>query len=67
MHVALPILAGLDVGIEFYIYEFVYTAVAAALLGYVNEKIFNGSIWPSIMLHGTVDFISNISIAFNLK
>lgn len=67
MHVALPLIAGLDVGIEFYIYEFVYTGLAALLLGYLNEKIFNGSIWPSILLHGTVDFISNASIAFNQK
>lgn len=67
MHVVFPLLARLDVGIDFYIYEFVYTTVAALLLGYANEKMFNGSLWPSIMLHGTVDFISNILTIFNLK
>lgn len=67
MHVALPILAGLDVGIDFYIYEFVYTSIAALLLGYANEKMFNGSIWPSVILHGTVDFASNCMTIFNIN
>ncbi|MGN0351768.1 MAG: lysostaphin resistance A-like protein [Roseburia sp.] len=61
MHVILVLLSGLEVGIDFYIYEFVYTGIAALLLGYCNEKIFKGSIWPSIILHGSVDFISNLN------
>lgn len=66
MHVVLVLLSGLDVGIDFYIYEFVYTGVAALLLGYCNERMFQGSIWPSIILHGSVDFLSNVNHIFGL-
>ncbi|MGN0482608.1 MAG: lysostaphin resistance A-like protein [Lachnospiraceae bacterium] len=62
MHVLLVLASGMGVGVDFYIYEFVYTFLGALLLGFANEKLFNSSIWPSICLHGMGNFISNLFI-----
>ena len=61
MHLALIALSGLGVGIDFYIYEFVYTFAGALMLALANEKIFNGSLWPSVFLHGLGNFISTMA------
>lgn len=34
------------------------------MLGLANEKLFDGSIWPSICLHGTGNFVSTLATAF---
>lgn len=64
MHNVLYMVAGLDVGLWYHILTFVFTGTGALLLGWLNEKIFNGSIIPSILLHGTGNFIASMLIAF---
>lgn len=64
MHNALYIVAGLDVGLWYHTLTFIFTGTGALLLGWLNEKIFNGSIIPSIFLHGIGNFIASMLIAF---
>lgn len=64
MHVALVALSGMAVGADFYLYEFAYTFLGALMLGIANEKLFDGSIWPGICLHGLGNFISDLGVAF---
>lgn len=66
MHNILYIAAGLQVGIAYHALLFLFTATAALLLGWLNEKIYNGSILPGILLHGAGNFISSLLIAFSL-
>lgn len=42
----------------------VLTAIGGWLLGYLDVKIYNGSIWPSIFLHGIGNFLMLMSVAF---
>lgn len=65
MHNALYLLAGLDVGLWYHTLSFVFIGTGALLLGWLNEKIFNGSILPSILLHGAGNFITTMLIAFS--
>ncbi len=60
----LYILAGLDVGLWYYTLTFLFTGMGALLLGWLNKKIFNGSIIPSILLHGAGNFIASMAVAF---
>lgn len=64
MHNAIYALAGLEVGLWYHTLMFVFTGTGALLLGLLNEKIFNGSIIPSILLHGAGNFITSMLIAF---
>lgn len=64
MHNLLYIAAGLDVGLWYHVLTFLFTGVGALLLGWLNEKIYNGSIIPSILLHGAGNFISTMLVAF---
>lgn len=64
MHFGLVALSGLPVGFDFYLYEFGYTFLGALLLGIANERLFNGSIVPSILLHGTGNFIGQLAAIF---
>lgn len=64
MHNILYILAGLNVGLWYHILTFIFTGMGALLLGWLNEKIFNGSIIPSILLHGAGNFIASLLVAF---
>lgn len=59
MHFLLVFASGMPVGIDFYLYKFGYT-----FLGIANEKLFDGSIWPSICLHGIGNFISTLAVIF---
>lgn len=65
MHNILYILVGLDVGLWYHILTFVFTGMGALLLGWLNEKIYNGSIIPSIVLHGAGNFIATMLVAFS--
>lgn len=47
-----------------YVIIFISTAAGGWLLGYLSEKLFNGSIIPSILLHGFGNFIMVLSVAF---
>ena len=64
MHNILYIAAGLDVGLWYHTLTFLFTGTGAFLLGWLNEKIFNGSIIPSILLHGGGNFLASMLIAF---
>lgn len=64
MHNILYIVAGLNVGICYHTLTFVFTGMGALLLGVLNEKIYNGSIIPSIILHGAGNFIATMILAF---
>ena len=63
MHNILYILVGLDVGLWYHILTFIFTGMGALLLGWLNEKIYNGSIIPSIVLHGAGNFIATMLVA----
>lgn len=65
MHNILYILVGLDVGLWYHILTFIFTGMGALLLGWLNEKINNGSIIPSIVLHGAGNFIATMLVAFS--
>ncbi|MDH6364884.1 membrane protease YdiL (CAAX protease family) [Enterococcus sp. PF1-24] len=64
MHNVLFILTGLPVGVAYHLGSFLFVTLGSALLGLANEKIFNGSIWPSIILHGFGNFIFAMLGAF---
>ena len=64
MHNALFLLAGLHVGLWYHTLMFLFTGAGALLLGWLNEKIYNGSIIPGILLHGAGNFISSMLVAF---
>ncbi len=66
MHNAVYLAAGLQVGIAYHILLFLFTGTGALLLGWLNEKIYNGSILPSILLHGAGNFINTMLVAFSL-
>lgn len=65
MHNILYILVGLEVGIWYHTLTFIFTGMGALLLGWLNEKIYNGSIIPSVILHGIGNFITTMLIAFS--
>lgn len=66
MHNALYLLAGLQVGLWYHLLMFLFTGMAALLLGWLNEKIFNGSILPGILLHGAGNFLNSMLMAFSI-
>lgn len=63
MHNILYIIAGLQVGLWYHTLTFLFTGMGALLLGWLNEKIYNGSILPSILLHGAGNFISTMLVS----
>lgn len=67
MHNGLYLLTGVPVGLDFHVIMFVFTGGVALLLGYLDEKIFNGSIIPSILVHGLGNFITSMIVAFGLR
>ena len=64
MHNILYIIAGVPVDIFYHILMFIFTGTGALLLGFLNEKLYNGSIIPSIILHGLGNFIASMLVAF---
>lgn len=64
MHNILYIIAGVPVDIFYHILMFIFTGAGALLLGFLNEKIYNGSIIPSIILHGLGNFLTSMLVAF---
>lgn len=67
MHNLIYLAAGLQVSLWYHALMFTFTGIAALLLGWLNEKIFNGSIIPSILIHGAGNFITSMLIAFNFS
>lgn len=66
MHIVLFIIGGVNIGTLGLFLVFITTAAPAFLLGYLNEKLFDGSIIPSILIHGLGNFYSTMLVAFNL-
>lgn len=66
MHNILYLVTGIPIGVLGHILMFLFTSMGAILLGFLDEKIYNGSIIPSIILHGLGNFISTIGTAFLL-
>jgi len=66
MHNLLYVVAGVPVGMFYHVLMFIFTGTGALLLGYLNEKIYNGSIIPSIILHGLGNYIFSIAVAFGI-
>lgn len=64
LHNVLYILGGVAISMQYHIVVFVFTGMAGFLLGVLNEKIYNGSIIPSILWHGLGNFISNLMVIF---
>lgn len=65
MHNVLYLAVGLEVGLGYHALTFLFTGTGALMLGWLNEKIYNGSILPSILLHGAGNFISTMLVAFS--
>lgn len=65
MHNILYAIAGLNVGLWYHVLTFIFTGMGALLLGWLNEKIYNGSIIPSIVLHGAGNFFVSMLVAFS--
>lgn len=65
MHNALILLAGISVSFSYHVGTFLFPFIGALLLGYANEILFDGSIWPSILLHGIGNAISFVTAAYN--
>lgn len=64
MHNLLYLAAGLQVGLWYHLLVFGFTGMGALLLGWLDQRIFNGSIWPSVLLHGAGNFLSSMLVAF---
>lgn len=64
MHNLLFLVAGLPLGIDYHIASFTFVFIGSALLGILNEELFNGSIIPSSILHGLGNFIVTIKTLF---
>lgn len=66
MHNILYLATGIPIGVLGHILMFLFTSMGAILLGLLDEKIYNGSIIPGILLHGLGNFITTIGTAFLL-
>lgn len=64
LHNVIYILGGIEVSLQYHIVLCIFTGMGGLLLGILDEKIYNGSIVPSILLHGLGNFISNLMIMF---
>ena len=65
VHNILCLLGGVEVSLSYHIYIFLMAGAFGFMAGYLNEKIFNGSIIPTIIIHGLGNFITTMNIAFN--
>lgn len=64
MHNAIYMIGGLEISFGYHIVLFIFTGMGGLLLGLLDEKIYNGSIIPSIFLHGLGNFIQNLLVMF---
>lgn len=64
MHNVIYMLVGVEISLQYHIVLFIFTGMGGLLLGILDEKIYNGTIIPSIVLHGLGNFISNLSVMF---
>lgn len=64
MHIGMASLLGLHISISLIVNYFIIPTIGGWMLGYVDEKIYNGSIIPSILLHGLLNFGRDMICAF---
>ena len=64
IHNMLYILGGVGLSLQSHIIVFIFTGMGGLLLGVLDEKVYNGSIIPSVFLHGLGNFISNLNVIF---
>ena len=64
LHNIIYLIGGIDISFQFHIILFIFTGMGGLLLGILDEKIYNGSIIPSILLHGLGNFLSNLMVIF---
>lgn len=64
MHNLLYLAAGIPVSLQCHAVLFLFTGGGALLLGFLNEKLCNGSILPGILLHGLGNFVATMLTAF---
>lgn len=64
MHNLLFLIGKVSVSFRMHLAIFFSTSIGGLLLAVLNEIIFNGSILPSIFLHGLGNFIANLRVAF---
>lgn len=64
MHIALALAMNLPINISLMVSYFIIPTIAGWMLGYIDEKIYNGSIIPSIVLHGIVNFTRDLMLMF---
>ena len=64
LHNALYFLSGVDISLSYHLILFIFTGMGGLLLSILDEKIYNGSIIPSIVLHGLGNFITNLLVMF---
>ncbi|MCM1227398.1 MAG: hypothetical protein NC320_08245 [Clostridium sp.] len=57
------LLAGAEIGVSGHLMLFIGTGCAGLAFGVLNERLFSGSIIPSILLHGMINFSSSLSEA----
>lgn len=64
MHIALALALNMTLNISLFIGYFMFPTIAGWLLGYIDEKVYNGSIIPSILLHGVINFSRDLILMF---
>ena len=65
VHILLAIATETPINILNFIGFFIVPVVGGWTLGYINEYIYNGSIIPSIILHGIINFLRDMILAFS--
>lgn len=65
MHIIPMVIMGIGLDLYSSIILFISTTGTALVLTYLNERVFNGSIIPSILVHGIGNFIFTMIIAFS--
>ena len=64
VHNILCLVSGAGVSYIYHIIMFLTAGTAGLFLGTLSEKYFSGSIIPGIILHGLVNFIATMRVAF---
>lgn len=63
MHIVLALMVEEPLNISLVTSYFILPTIGGWMLGYIDEKIYNGSIIPSVLLHGVVNFTRDMILA----
>ncbi len=64
LHNLLFLAASVQISVAAHLVLFVLAAVGGGLLALLNERVYNGSIWPSVLLHGAGNVAAILLAAF---